>query len=125
MMKHYQTGATMWTTLSVTLMLGFVGYFGVIVGGMYWDNYLIRNSMKEIVNQANFKTMGKREVLSSIGKRLTVDGIRDLDRKKAFMVKKDKSGEKYIHVQYENQSSLFANLFITAKFDQEIKPGQE
>ncbi len=124
-MKRYQTGATMWTTISVALMLGFVGYFGVIVGGAYWDNYLITNSMKEIVNQAGFKTMSKREVISSIGKRLIVDGIRNLDPKESFIVKKDLSGQKYIHVQYETQSSLFANLHVLAKFDQEIKPGQE
>jgi hypothetical protein len=124
MNQFHQRGATMWTTLSVVFMIGFILYLGAIIGNIFLDHKFIAGSMQEVVNQSNFKSMSKKDVLSTINKRLTIDNIRGLD-KSVINVKRERSGNgRYIHVKYEKKSKLFANVNIVVEFDEEIRPSK-
>jgi len=122
MNKNYQHGATMWTTLSVVFMIGFIVYLGAVIGNIFLDHKFISGSMQEVVNQSNFKSMTKKDIIKTINKRLTIDNIRGLD-KDVINVKREPSGNgRYIHVKYQKKSNLFANVNILVEFDEEIRP---
>lgn len=119
--KKYQQGATMWTTLTVALMAGFMVYLGFVIGNVYLDHSIVRGSIKELVATPNFKNMSKMEAFSSLQKRLLIDGVRDIDRS-AFEIKKDKSGARYVHIKYSVTSHVMANVSALVEFDEEIRP---
>lgn len=120
MMKKYQRGATMWSTLSIVFMVVFIAYLGAIIGNIFLDHKFITASMQEVVNMSSFKTMSKRDVIITINKRLTIDNIRGLD-KDVITVKRDKSGEKYLYIKYSAKSDIADNVFILVEFDEEIR----
>ena len=119
-MKKYQRGATMWTTLTVGLMAGFIVYLTFILGDIYLNFRIIRSSMQEIVNQPNFKEMTTRAILSAMEKRMMIDNIRDF-KKDTFSVKKLKSGEKYIVIKYDSKAHVASNIYVLVEFNEEIR----
>jgi len=119
-MKKYQRGATMWTTLTVGLMAGFIVYLTFILGDIYLNFRIIRSSMQEIVNQPNFKEMTTRAILSAMEKRMMIDNIRDF-KKDTFSVKKMKSGEKYIVIKYDSKAHVASNIYVLVEFNEEVR----
>lgn len=114
-----QEGSTMWSTLSITLMVGFIAYLTFQLAPIYLDHGIIKSSMQEIVNQSNFKQMSPKEIKSTISKRMTIDNIRGFSQD-AFTVSKAKSGEKFIVIDYEIKVSLFSNVFALVVFKEEV-----
>lgn len=115
-----QTGATMWTTLSIGLMIGFIAYLAFMLIPVYIDHSIIRGSMQEIVNQSEFNQMTSKQVLSAIQKRATIDNIRGFSRD-AFKVSREKTGERFILVDYSKKVSLFGNVSALVEFKEEIR----
>ena len=120
MMHQYQRGATMWTTLSVGLMVGFLIYLSFVVGGIFLDHKFITGSMQEVVNRADFKSMTRKSVIKTINSRLLIDGIRNLE-KNAISIKREKSGEKYLMVDYAAKANVLANISVVVDFKEEIR----
>lgn len=121
--KTTQKGATMWTTLTVVMMACFLFYQGFAVGSLFLDHGFIRASMKELVEQPNFKTMTIQTILATVNKRLTIDNIRGLD-KDTISIKQDKSGEKYILIKYQAKTHIIANVSAVIDFEEEIRAGK-
>lgn len=119
-----QKGATMWTTLSVVLMVGFIGFLVFKLLFVYIDHSIIRASMQEIVNQGEFKQLTTKQILSLMEKRMQVDGIRDF-KKDSFKVSRDRSGEKYIVINYSKKVPIAANVSALVEFNEEIRTGGE
>lgn len=120
---RHQKGATMWSMLSIILMIGFMVYLGSIIGNIYIDHKFIRGSMQEVVNRSDFKTLTKKQILESINKRLSIDNIRGLD-KDVISLKAEQNGTRYIKIQYSKKSDLFENIYILIEFDEEIRPNK-
>ncbi len=116
-----QRGSTMWSTLSITLMVGFIAFLAFHLIPVYLDHGIIRSSMQEIVNAHNFKQMSTKQIQSTIAKRMTIDNIRGFD-KGAFTVVRGKKGtEKYIMIDYSQKIPLFSNVFALVEFKEEIR----
>ncbi len=123
MKSYYQKGATMWTTLTVVLMVGFIAYLAFKLVDIYIDHSIIRGSMQEIANQREFQKMTSKQILTSMSKRMTIDNIRGFD-KSAFTVTRDKrSKEKYIIIKYSKKVHIAANVSAVVDFDEEIRSG--
>lgn len=121
MMKKFQRGATMWSTLSITLMIGFIAYLGFIVGDIFLDYRFIKSSMQDVVDQGDFKTLTNTQVLTSINKRLTLNNIRGLDKDVIALKKDNKTDEKYIKILYAAKANIASNVYILVEFDEEIR----
>lgn len=119
-MRKYQRGATMWSTLAIAGMIAFITYFGFSVGSIYLDYKFIKGSMQEVVNQRDFKKMSPRDIIVTINKRLTIDNIRGLD-KDVIKVKKDRTGEKYLQLNYVAKTHLFAEVHALVEFNEEVR----
>gem|GEM_PF-2142866 len=118
--SNRQSGATMWTTLSVILMVGFLGFLAFHVLPVYGEHATIRKSMQEIVNHDNFRNMTSKQILSAMQKRMIIDNIDGFD-KDAFKVSRDKSGEKYITINYAKKVPLFSNISALVEFNEEVR----
>ena len=119
----YQKGATMWTTLTVGLMVGVLAIVAFKLIPVYIDHGIIRGSMQEIVNQPNFKTLTTKQILQSMQKRMVIDNIDGFD-KKAFRVAREKSGQKYIVIDYSIKVPMFGNVSAAVDFQEEIRPAR-
>lgn len=115
-----QHGATMWTTLSVVLMVGFLAMIAFKLIPIYLDHAIIRGSMQEIVNGREFRNMSTRQIMTSMDKRMTIDNIRGMS-KDAFKVKKEKSGERYIVINYSQKVSIISNVSALVEFNEEVR----
>ena len=124
MKSFYQRGATMWTTLTVVLMAGFIAYLVFKLAEVYLDHSIIRGSMQEIVNQREFQQMTPKQILSSMSKRMTIDNIRGFD-KEAFTVAREKSGEKYIVIKYSKKVHIAGNVSAVVDFEEEVRSGSQ
>ena len=122
MKSSFQRGATMWTTLTVVLMAGFIAYLAFQLSQVYLDHSIVRGSMQEIVNQREFQQMTPKQILSSMSKRMTIDNIRGFD-KDAFTVAREKSGEKYIVINYSKKVHIAGNVSAVVDFQEEIRSG--
>lgn len=115
-----QSGATMWSTVTIVLMVGLIVYvFGKMIL-VFIDHGIIRGSMQEIVNQQGFNEMTANQINVSIQKRMRVDNIRGFGRE-SFKVSREKSGQKYIVIDYDKKIHLFGNISALVEFDEEIK----
>jgi len=119
-MKKYQNGATMWSTLSIILMLGFIAYFTAIVGSIYLDYKFIKEAMQTVVDEPKFKTMTKKSLLTVINKRLVINNIRGLSAD-VITIKRDKQDSKYIHLLYTDKGHIISNVSVLVVFDEEIR----
>lgn len=115
-----QTGATMWTTLSIGLMIGFIAYLAFMLIPVYIDHSIIRGSMQEIANQSEFKQMTSKQILIAIQKRTTIDNIRGFSSD-AFKVSREKSGQRFIVIDYSKKVSLFGNVSALVEFKEEVR----
>ena len=118
--KKKQAGATMWTTLSVVIMLGFIAMIAFKLIPVYIDHGIIRGSMQGIVDQRGFREMTHTQILTSMRKRMQVDNIQGFD-KDAFKVSRDKSGDRYIVINYAEKVPMMGNVYALVEFQEEIR----
>ncbi|TQV86676.1 DUF4845 domain-containing protein [Aliikangiella coralliicola] len=116
-----QQGATMWSTLSIGLMIGFIALIAFKLVPVYIDHGIIRGSMQELVNQRDFRQMTAKQILLSMEKRMMVDNIRGFG-KDAFTVSREKSGEKFIIIEYSAKVPIAGNVSASVDFKEEIRP---
>lgn len=121
--RSKQRGATMWSTLSIVFMIGFMAMLAFKLIPLYMEHGIIRSSMQEIANQAGFREMSQREIVSALNKRLMIDNIRGFD-KEAFKVATDKTGQKFILIDYSQKVSIASNVSALVEFKEEIRPNK-
>ena len=118
--KRYQSGATMWSMLTIGMMLLLILYVAGKLMFVYIDYGIVKGSMQEIVNQQGFNELTNKQIRSLVEKRMMVDNIREID-KSAIKISKEKSGRKYIVIEYDKKVFLFGNVSALIEFNEEIK----
>jgi len=123
MFKQRQRGATMWTTLSIVLMIGFIAMIAFKLAPVYLDHRIIRASMQEVANQHDFGQKTQMEVLNSVQKRLDIEGISIFTREN-FSVVREKSGAKYIQIKYSQKVPMMGNVSALIEFEDQVRPAR-
>lgn len=118
-----QNGATMWGWLAVIGMVGFISMQAFKVVPIYFEHRIIRAALQDLVDSREFENMSNKTVNSTLQSRLSINNVRGIDPK-AFKSMRDRSGEKYILVQYEQRASIFSNLSAIVEFNEEIRPSR-
>jgi hypothetical protein len=119
-----QRGATMWSTVTIALMVGFFALMAFKLAPVYLDHGIIRKSMQEIANQQGFKDMTQQQILSAMQKRMMIDNIRGFSSD-AFSVSRDRGGEKFIVINYSQKIPIFANISALVEFEEEIRTARK
>lgn len=120
MKRGYQQGATMWSYLAIIGMVGFLAMLAFKVVPIYFEHRIIRAAVQDVVDSREFVNMSNKTINSTVQTRLTVNNVRGIDPK-AFKAKRDRSGEKFILVQYEVKTSIMSNLSALVEFNEEIR----
>ena len=117
--KH-QNGATMWGWLALITMIGFIAMLAFKIVPVYFDHSLVRSALQDVVDSSDFNNMSNKSIARTVQNRLTINNIRDIDRK-AFQTKQDKMGRKYILIKYDRKVPVISNVSAIVEFNEEIR----
>lgn len=120
MNRKYQNGATMWGWLSVVLMVGFLGMLAFKVVPIYAEHQTVRSALQDVVDSREFVNMSNKSIMRTIQSRMIINNIRTISSK-SFKAARDRTGDKYILVQYEVKVPIMSNLSAIVEFNEEIR----
>lgn len=115
-----QDGATMWSMVSLLIMVGFILMLLFKVVPIYYEHRIITSIAQELVDSREFENMSNRQIMSAINNRLTINNVRGID-KTSFKPSRDRTGEKFIKVEYSQKVNIMGTLSALAEFDEEIR----
>jgi hypothetical protein len=118
-----QNGATMWGWLAVIGMVGFISMQAFKVVPIYFEHRIIRAAIQDLVDSREFANMSAKKAISKVQSSLSINNVRGIDSK-AFKAMRDRTGERYILIQYEQRATIFSNLSVLVEFNEEIRPSR-
>ncbi len=120
MNRKYQNGATMWSWLTIMVMVGFLGMLAFKVVPIYFEHRVVRAALQDVVDSREFVNMSNKSILRSIQSRMTINNVRTIDAK-SFTAKRDRTGDKFILVKYDVKVPIMSNLSAVVEFNEEIR----
>jgi len=120
MNRKYQNGATMWGWLSIVFMVGFLGMLAFKVVPIYAEHQTVRAALQDVVDSREFANMSNKSIMRTIQSRMTINNIRTISSK-SFKAVRDRTGDKYILVQYEVKAPIMSNISALVEFNEEIR----
>ncbi len=123
MNTQYQKGATMWGWLSVVTMIGFITMLAFKVVPIYFEHRIVRAALQDVVDSREFVNMSNKGILRTIESRLTINNVRSISSA-AFKAARDRTGDKYILVNYQQKVLIMSNLSAVVEFNEEIRPSR-
>jgi hypothetical protein len=110
--------------ISTVGIIAVIGIFSVIVitfftvFPMYYGNFKVKGALEKIQQDPKLDPKSKRDIWTSLEKRLYVDEVRDVKRENVHMERKD--GKTTVTITYETRDNLLGNLFIGASFSESV-----
>jgi len=120
MNSKHQSGATMWSWLTILVMVGFLGMQAFQVVPIYFEHRVVRAALQDVVDSREFAEMTNKSIMRSISSRMTINNVRSIDSK-AFKAMRDRTGDKYILVKYDVKVPIMSNLSAVVEFNEEIR----
>jgi hypothetical protein len=122
-MKHSQRGAGMMMWMIILSSVGFFVLIGLKVIPMYSEFNGVMRSVNQL-KSADAKNMSKddiqRKTLDLLYKVGDVRGITAENFKEHFQFKQV-SDDKFLVVNYSREAPIFKNIFVTVKFNEEVR----
>ena len=117
-LRNRQKGisAVGWIVVAAIFGLLLVTFFKVFP--MYYDNFKLRAALESMKDDTAVDSKSKRAIWTSLQKRLFIDEVRSIKLENVTMVRKD--GKTTITVTYEAQDDYIGNLFIGARFVEQV-----
>ena len=85
---------------------------------MYYGNFNLKNALEAVRLDESVDAKSKREIWTSLQKRLYINEVRGIQREHVTMERKD--GKTTVTVSYELKDDFVGNLFIGGKFAESI-----
>ncbi len=120
MNRKYQNGATMWSWLTIMMMVGFLGMLAFKVVPIYAEHRIVRSALQDVVDSREFVNMSNKSIMRSIQSRMTINNVRTISAK-SFKAMRDRTGDKYILVQYDVKVPIMSNISALVEFNEEIR----
>jgi hypothetical protein len=101
-----------------------MGIFGLLVitffkvFPMYYENFKLNAALEALQHDTSVDSKSKREIWTSLSKRLFINEVRSIRREHVTMERKD--GKTTVTVTYETRDSYVGNLFIGAPFTNSV-----
>lgn len=112
--KNKQIGSSMYATMFILLMLIFGAVTLMKLWAPYYDDMAVKTALKNIAEEESTRSMGPKEIRSTINKRLQVNGV-ELDKEEILIKKED--GEVLIDIIYERRIPMYGNVDAMVKFN--------
>jgi hypothetical protein len=104
---------------------GWIAVFGIFallllmffkVFPMYYGNYQVKTALEALVLDERVDSKSKREIWTSLQKRLRINEVRSIQREHVTMTRKD--GKTTVTVDWEARDDFIGPLFIGGHFVQ-------
>ena len=111
-----QTGVTFGGWLLILCLIGFFVLLSLRLFPIFSNHFKIQGVVESLVQETNLYRMPKRELLNIINKRLGINFAEGF-KPEHLVTELKKTGNKEIHIRYEDRRPILGNLDIVAKFD--------
>ena len=115
-----QRGLTLWSGLFVLLVGGFVALVALKVIPGYLEYFRIAETLEGIRGEAASSGMTAEEIRKRIGRRFSVEDIRDRDVSDV-VIKAQRGGLTQVSIDYEFRRNLFYNIDLVLRFDKAVE----
>ena len=105
-----------WLAVAAIFGLLVVGFFKVFP--MYYGNFKVKAALEALQTDTSIDARSRRAIWDSLNKRLFVDDVRDIKPENVVMKRND--GKTTVTVTYETRDNFVGNLYIGAKFHEEV-----
>ena len=116
--RHRQKGMSSFGWIAVVGIFAFLLITFFKIFPMYYGNYKLQSAMEAVRLDESVDAKSKREIWTSLQKRLYINEVRDVQREHVSMERKD--GKTTVTVSYELRDNYVGNLFIGGKFVESI-----
>ena len=118
-MRQRQLGITAIGFVLIAALVGLVGYGVVRLVPIFMTQMTIRELLADLKTESDGNGASPKRLLSTIGKRLDVNGI-EYPRRQDFVVSTTDDGFR-VAVSYEDSVPYIANISLTATFDNSVE----
>ena len=116
--RHRQKGMSSLGWIVVAGIFGFLLITLFKVFPMYYGSYQLKSVLEAIRLDESVDAKSKREIWTSLQKRLYINEVRYIKREHVTMERKD--GKTTVTVSYEKRDNYVGNLFIGGRFVESI-----
>ena len=120
MNRKYQNGATMWGWLTIMIMVGFLAMLAFKVAPIYFEHRIVRAALQDVVDSREFVNMSNKSISRTIQSRMIINNVRTISPN-SFKAQRDRTGDRYILVQYDVKVAIMNNLSALVEFNEEIR----
>ena len=110
----------MWGWLAVFGMIGFITLLAFKVVPIYFEHRIVQSAVQDVVDSREFANMSNKAIMRTVMNRMTINNVRTIPST-AFKAMRDRTGDKYILVQYEQKVLIMSNLSALVEFNEEIR----
>ncbi len=114
--KKRQQGLTVGGWLLVLALIGFFVLLVLKLFPIYSNHYKIKNVLELLEKEQNIYRMQRKKILSFIRRRNDINFVEGF-KQEHLVIKILRSGNKEIHITYEDRRPILGNLDVVAKFD--------
>jgi len=119
--NRYQTGMTMYQTMFILVIVGFLATTVVKLGPHYMDNHVVESALDSIHTDyagANMQEVNDRDIKDKLGKYFDVNMV-DSEIAKSVKVTRDKQ-KVIVSVDYEIRTNFISNIDVVLVFNNEV-----
>lgn len=117
-LTNRQNGLSSFGWIAIAGIFGFLIITFFKVFPFYYDNYKLKSSMEALQGDTEVDSKSKREIWTSLQKRLFINEVRMITKEHVKMERKD--GKTTVTVTYERTDDYIGNLFIGGRFSESI-----
>ncbi len=114
------------TLISILLILGLIAFFVLLtlkIAPIYMNHSKVVNALSAVENMVDVETLSKREILSSLDKRFSMNYVEKVNRDDITITMSD--GYVKVDVEYERVEKLIGNLSVLVQFHDFFEVGEQ
>jgi hypothetical protein len=115
-LKSQQTGATLWSMISISVLVIFFALLLIKLIPPYLSDMKVRAALDSIERQAKGSSMSNAQIMISLEKRFDIDSITHVNLREDVVIERE-GRMKIVRIAYEAQIPLVFNISALLEFD--------
>ena len=118
-----QRGMSFVGVMALIVLIGFGALVGLKLFPIYMESFKIDTALQSVIEDPAVGNQSKHDIKMAVLRRFDIDDVRRITErnwKDHLQITKDRAGKVVIRVDYEADTSLFANLSLVAHFQKEV-----
>ncbi len=115
-LRSQQTGATLWSMISISVLVIFFALLLIQLIPPYLADMKVRAALDSIERQAKGSSMSNAQIMISLEKRFDIDSITHVNLREDVVIERE-GRMKIVRIAYEAQIPLVFNISALLEFD--------